>query len=101
MYWNVSDKERLLRAFELADNRNLLEKLLADLLTENERQQCETRLKAACMINDGATYKQIRSITNLSPSTIARLSKAFRGENAALPKIIKKLLSKGGVAYFE
>lgn len=59
MYWNISDKQRLLIAFTLANNPKLLEKFLADILTEKEIRDCEIRLKALCLIHDGASHAQI------------------------------------------
>ncbi|MDP3962772.1 MAG: Trp family transcriptional regulator [bacterium] len=102
MYWNITDKERLYQAFELANNRKLLENFLSDILTEKEMEQCIKRLKAACLIHDCASYTQIHLMTKLSPSTIARLSKRFNKQDCGFSQIIKKFLSKGnGRAYFE
>lgn len=95
MYWNITDKERFLQAFELANNRKLLENFLFDLFTEKEMQQCIIRLKAACLLYDGASYEQIRLVTKLSPATIARISKRFKNKECGFSKIISKFASKG------
>lgn len=102
MYWNINDEERLYQAFELANNRQLLIDLLFDLLTENELEQCKLRLKAVCLLHDGASYTQITKATKLSPTVIARLSKLLKEKNSGLLQIIKKFLLKGhGEAYFD
>ncbi len=103
MYWNITDKERLLQAFEIAaSNRKLLESFLNDLFTEKEIKQNEMRLKVACMLYDIASYKKIRDFSGLGPSTIARLSKKLDNQDSGFSKIIQKFLSKGkGRAYFD
>ncbi len=102
MYWNIDDKERLYRAFELATDRRLLVNLLYDLLTDKELEQCIIRLKTACLLNDGASYTEIAKITKLSPTVIARLSKQLQEEDSGFLQILEKFLSKGrGEAYFD
>jgi len=102
MYWNINDEERLYRAFELANNRQLLIYLLYDLLTENEFEQCKLRLKTACLLHDGASYTQITKATKLSPTVIARISKQLYEKDSGFSQIIEKFLLAGrGEAYFD
>jgi uncharacterized protein YerC len=103
MYWNISDKERLLEAFELAaTNRKLLESFLADLFTEKEMEQSVQRLRVICLLYDGTPYTHINKWTKLSSATIARLSKKLDNQESGFAKIIEKFLSKGkGRAYFD
>jgi uncharacterized protein YerC len=103
MYWNITDKERLLQAFEIASsNRKMLEAFLSDILTEKEIEQNSNRLKVACMLYEGTSYKRIRNSSHLSPSTIARLSKKLDNKDSGFSKIIKKFVSKGkGRSYFD
>jgi uncharacterized protein YerC len=102
MYWNISDEERFYQAFELASCRRLLINLLYDLLTEKEMERCILRLKAACLLNDGASYTEIAKVTKLSPTIIARLSKQLQEEDSGFSEIIQKFLSKGGgQSYFD
>lgn len=102
MYWNLNDEERLYHAFELANSRQLLIDLLYDLLTENELEQCKLRLKAACLLHDGASYTQITKATKLSPTVIARITKQLDEKDSGFSKIIEKFLSKGrGKSYFD
>ncbi len=94
MYWNLMDKERLLKAFELANTPVLLEKLLTDLLTKKEITSLEKRLRAACMLKELATYKQIEQMTHLSSKTITFLSKKMSDRDSGLQKILRKFTSK-------
>lgn len=100
MYWNVTDKERLILAFESAKNADLLEKFLEDLFTEKELLLYIKRLKAACLIQDGASYKQIQTITGLGPATIAQISKKLKNKEGGFREILKKL-NPNGESYFD
>lgn len=100
MYWNITDKERLVIAFTLAENPEVMEKFLHDLLTENEIKTCETRLRAMCMLKDLASYRQIEKMTGLSSATIARLAKKVDAREGGFQKIIKKF-KKQGKPYFD
>ena len=100
MYWNITDKERLITAFTLADNHNLVEKFLADLFTEKELETCVTRLKGMCLLHDGASYKQIEKMTRLSSATIARLAKRVADRDGGFQDIIRRF-KKSGRAYFD
>ena len=98
MYWNITDKERLITAFTMADKHDLVKRFLYDILTEKEIRECEIRLKAMCLLHDLATYTQIQSITGLAPATIARLSKKVNNRKSGFVEIIEKF-KKIGPAY--
>jgi uncharacterized protein YerC len=100
MYWNISDKERLIAAFCVAESDEDIAIFLADLFTAGEIDLCEKRLKAACLIKDGAPYSQIHSITGLSSNTIARISKQLRNKKGGFQRIME-LLKQKGPAYFD
>lgn len=100
MYWNLQDKERLIEAIELAKTNKILENFLKDLLTEKEMATCIKRLKAACLIRDGAPYKQIENITGLSSTTIARISKILANKEGGFYKILHEFTSKNP-SYFD
>ncbi len=102
MYWNITDEERFFQALEFAtDKRELLRNFLSDVLTEKETEQCIHRLKTACLIHDGATYQQIRSITKLSPSTIALISKKLANKEGGFREIIKNSIQMRKVTLIE
>ncbi len=100
MYWNLRDEERFIEAIILADNPQLLENFLKDILTEKELQTCSARLKVLCLLRDGVPYRQIQSLTKVGSATIARLSKTALNKESSFNKIIKKFLKKGP-SYFE
>jgi uncharacterized protein YerC len=103
MYWNLTDKERLFQAFEIASgNRKLLERFFADIFTKKETEQFVIRLKIACLLHDGASYQYISSALRQSPTTIAKIAKKLDEKDSGYSKILEKFLSKGrGRAYFE
>jgi uncharacterized protein YerC len=100
MYWNLTDKERFLEALNLADSPKLREELLTDLMSEKEFKDCILRLKVMCMLNDGATWKQIQGITGMSSRTIMHLNRKVRNPDGGFRKILKKF-KKLGPAYFD
>lgn len=101
MYWNLTDKERLVKSLELAASNHMLFKdFLSDIMTEKEILTCEIRLKAMCLLYDGASYSQIRNITGFSTATIARLSKIAFNRKSSFRKIIEEF-KKISKPYFD
>ena len=96
MYWNVTDKERLFIAFEIAgQDSQLLREFLGDFFTEKEKKIFIARMRALCMLSDSASYSEIREITHLSFATIARLVKTINNRDVGIPRVIKKFRQKG------
>jgi uncharacterized protein YerC len=95
MYWNLTDKDRLFEAFVLAQESKLMGKFLEDILTEHEMKECILRLKALCMLYDGATYKNVRLITGFSPATTARLAEKLKNNEGGITKVIRKFKRLG------
>lgn len=100
MYWNLTDKQRFTTAFILANKPALIQDFLSDILTEKEIDLCSNRLKAMCLLHDGASYKEIENITGLSSATISRLSKIVNSKNSGFNKIIKRF-KEFGEPYFD
>ncbi len=94
MYWNYTDKERLLHALQLADKPGLLLGFLSEILTPKELKACIMRLKALCLLNDGLSYSQIQKATGLSSRTIARISREYT-KNGSSQKILRKFKNEG------
>lgn len=101
MYWNITDKNRLIVALGIADKQGLYKDFLAELLTKEELEACVTRLKAMCMLYDGATYIQVRDLLGLSPSTISRLAKVVKNNKSGFLKIMRKFEDMGNPEYFD
>ena len=99
MYWNLTEKERLVTAFTLAaSDKELMENFLNDLLTEKELKELIMRLHIMCLLKDCASYKKISEYTGASPSTIARLAKKVDKRKSGFQEIIRKF-EKLGKAY--
>jgi uncharacterized protein YerC len=102
MYWKITDEERLLQAFMMADEPTLLQKLFADLLTDKEYITLVNRLKIACLLDSCASYKEIESLTGQSSATISVIAKKLANKKGGLYEIIKAFLSRGrNEAYFD
>ncbi len=100
MYWNLSEYERLILAFRVANNPHTIRDFLKDLLTEKEITLLAKRLTAACMLKDRASYTQIRNFTGLSPSTIVGISKKLADQHGGFQQIIKAM-NPHGRRYFD
>ena len=77
-------KERLVSLYEtLASTQTALEckRLLEDLCTDSELNAMAQRLHAAKMLMEGNTYEQIIAKTDLSSTTLSRVSKCVKNGN--------------------
>lgn len=95
MYWNLTDRKRLLKALELAKKADILEEFLVELLSETELKTFERKLEAVCMLKDVTPYKIISQKTKLSPKTIVKLQETMRDFDSALQEVMRKFLEKG------
>jgi TrpR-related protein YerC/YecD len=86
----MTDKERLIQALLLADNKKLMQDFLNDLFTEKEFKSLTIRFKAMCLLKDAAPYSTVHSATKLSPTTISRLSKKIRDWDGGFQTVIQK-----------
>ena len=100
MYWNISDEERLVQAFMLSQTPEVTRKFLDDILTPREKETLTRRLKAACLIKEGASYKQIEEITGLSSATIAWIAKKIGNKKGGFRAILRKFTAEHP-AYFD
>ncbi len=100
MYWNVTDEQRLLLAFMLADTPDLLQNLLDDILTEKEYGTLIKRLKIACLIHSCASYKEIESLTGQSSATISEIAKKLTNKRGGYYKILSEF-TKDFPSYFD
>ena len=66
--------EAILKLKDVADCGAFFE----DLLTINETEQVELRVRAAKLLLDGKTYEQIIEETNISSATLSRVSRCVR-----------------------
>lgn len=105
MYWNMTDKNRLLQFIRHSINKKslssnqpsdqlLLYKFLNELLTKKEFEDVVRRLQAMCLLYDGAPYIEITNLTGLSSATIARLSKNIKTRDGGFRNIIESFENK-------
>ena len=100
MYWNITDEARLIEAFKIASLNALTQIFLDDLLTKKEIQNCVMRLKAACMLRDGATYKEIEEFTEFTSITISKIAKIMKDKEGGFQKVLYKM-NPDNEGYFE
>ncbi|MDD2870905.1 MAG: YerC/YecD family TrpR-related protein [Candidatus Gracilibacteria bacterium] len=66
---------------------------LRDLLSEKEIIEFSRRFDVALLLDQKVPYTQIEEKTNMSSTTIARISKYLKGDNAGYQKAISVLKS--------
>jgi len=70
-----ADISALVDTFVLLDNSVEAYSFMRDLLTESEIAECANRWKVARMLSDSVPYTTIEAETDMSSTTIARISK--------------------------
>ncbi len=75
-------------------DRSLLKLFLKDLFTEKELLQFMRRFEGAYWLSLGTPYEQIREMTGLSPTIIARLSKRFIDKKGGFWQVMHKVYPK-------
>ena|SRR5689334_17048627 len=72
--WNSDAGECLAKVLSAIDDPKVMRQFLDDVLTKKEISEISARLRAASMLQDGATYAQVIAKTRLSSRTVARVS---------------------------
>ena len=72
--WNEASPSTFADVVTSIDDPLRMRAFLRDVMTEKEIIEISSRLRAAEMLRDGATYAQIATETKLSSRTIARIS---------------------------
>lgn len=91
--WQNKDTDALLEVVLLLDSKKQAENFLRDLLTESELIECANRWKAVRMLDAGVSYKVIEKETNMSSTTIARISKWMQEGRGGYKEMLKKTKS--------
>ena len=94
-HWDTMNNQRLIEALISVKTPDELRRLLDDLLTKNEIDQCALRLQAAEMLFQGATYGAIAQTTHMSSATIARISKMLANRKGGLYEAMVRLHPHG------
>ena len=89
--WNNKKTEDLMKAILALKNTWEAKRFFRDLLTEEEIIEFGNRWKAARMLNDKIPYVKIAKETELSSTTIARVSKWLNKGMNGYKLILKRL----------
>ena len=77
-YLSTKDAKELYKAFLALETEEECKKFLRDLLTEAEIKDFTNRWKVVRMLDEKTSYEEIARQTNMSSTTIARISKWFQ-----------------------
>lgn len=89
--WDTLDAESLFRAVLNLRNAGEVKNFFRDLLTENEILEFSQRWKAARLLAEGISYREIGRRTWMSPRTIARIQKWLKSGKGGYRLMIGRL----------
>ena len=81
----------LYKAITACDNLSDTQVFLEDLLTNQEVEKFAQRLKAAELLMQGETYEEVIHVTQISSTTLSRISKCLQYGDGGYKKIIDKI----------
>ncbi len=73
--WTGFIWQKIIQSLATAGSKDEIEKILAELIGEYEKQLIVKRLTAIILLKDGKTYRQIGETLWISPSTISTIKK--------------------------
>lgn len=77
----------------MADDEEFVSDLLQDLFTTREIRDLASRLQVAKLLDSGMSYSEIEKKTNVSATTIARVSKCLSQGSGGYRKALEILSS--------
>ncbi|MBQ6817025.1 MAG: hypothetical protein IJO27_01180 [Bacilli bacterium] len=86
--------DQLIKAFIAISNENECKDFLNDICTFQELEKMAQRLEAAQLLLEGRTYEQVIQETNISSTTLSRVSRCIRYGNNGYKNILDKLNKK-------
>lgn len=81
---------QLLKALVSIENIEECEKFLEDICTVQELEKMAQRLEAAKLLLKGKTYEQVIEETQISSTTLSRVSRCLKYGNGGYKLIIEK-----------
>ncbi len=81
---------QLLKAIVSIENTEECEKFLEDICTVQELEKMAQRLEAAKLLLQGKTYEQVIEETQISSTTLSRVSRCLKYGNGGYKLIIEK-----------
>lgn len=85
--------DNVITYLSLTSDKDSIFNFLRDLLSENEIIEFSKRFEVAKMLDEKISYKEIEEKTNMSSTTIARISKFLSSDNNWYKDAISKLKS--------
>jgi len=90
--WENRLTDQLFDSIVSLKSRDEARRFFRDLLTVSEIDEFSRRLEVAKRLNDGESYVSIEVDTNMSSTTIARISKFLKGKNKGYKDVLEKLV---------
>jgi TrpR-related protein YerC/YecD len=88
-----ADVRRVAAAFRACTSEQEVLSFMRDIMTEKEIQECAHRLTAASMLTAGKGYDEIAAATDMSTTTIARVSTWLKHGKGGYAAVLKKIAS--------
>lgn len=86
--------DQLVKAIIAINNEEECKEFLNDICTYQEVEKLVQRLEAAQLLLEGKTYEQVIQETNISSTTLSRVSRCIRYGNNGYKNILDKLNKK-------
>ena len=83
--------EQLFKAITLVEDVEECKDFFVDICTAQELEKMAQRLEAAQLLLEGNTYEQVIEKTQISSTTLSRVSRCLRYGDGGYRKIIEKL----------
>lgn len=83
--------DQLIKAIIAIDNKEECHEFLNDLCTYQELEKLVQRLEAAQLLYEGKTYEQVIQQTNISSTTLSRVSRSIKYGNNGYKNILDKI----------
>lgn len=86
--------EQLIKAIIAIENEEECREFLSDICTYQELEKLVQRLEAAQLLLEGKTYEQVIQETNISSTTLSRVSRCMKYGNNGYKTILNKINNK-------
>ena len=83
--------DQLIKAIIAIDNKEECREFLNDLCTYQELEKLTQRLEAAQLLYKGKTYEQVIQETNISSTTLSRVSRCIKYGNNGYKNVLDKI----------
>lgn len=77
----VYELDDVLKVLAKMDNKDIIFDFLNDIMTEKELLELARRFEVAKLLEQGISYSRIQKKTQMSSTTIAKISKSLNSDN--------------------